>query len=217
LRSEEVLINFSSLSDWHLEAMCRGAQISVTHELYLDLEPSIEVVLTSIRRRFRNMINQGLKIWKHELWIGENCNPSKWDEFRHLHQRVAGRATRSISTWNQQYDSVCKGNSFVIALRSNDQNLIGAALFACTNHEGSYAVGAYDRSLFDKPVSHVAHSLAIHEMKRRGLKWYRIGARPFHQDIPSPTDKEVSIGDFKEGFASHVFPKINLNFSFQDS
>lgn len=211
INCEELLVESSRLSDWHMEAMFRGAQANLSHELYLDLRPSLEEIRTCFRRRFRSMINQAKKLWKYEMWSGSCCSRENWEEFRLLHLDVAGRATRSLKSWEIQFETVKSGRAFVIALRNPEGgSLIGAALFDCTTTEGSYSVGAYDRSLFDKPVSHLAHALAVEEMKRRGLKWYRIGSRPFEQDIPSPTSKEITIGDFKQGFASHVFPKIRF-------
>jgi hypothetical protein len=93
------------------------------------------------------------------------------------------------------------GDAFLVGLRDPAaQRLVGAGFFQCTRDEGLYAVGAYDRALFDKPLGHAVQQRAIETMKARGLQWSRIGERQ-----PAPTAKEVAIAAFKQGFASHQF------------
>ncbi len=91
--------------------------------------------------------------------------------------------------------------------------MVGGGFFSTSRDEGQYSVGAYDRSLFDKPLGHVVQYRAIEEMRGRGIRWYKLGARPYLSDIPIPTDKEMSISDFKQGFASHIFPRYCLKHS----
>ena len=71
-------------------------------------------------------------------------------------------------------------------------------------------MGAYDRSLFVKPLGHAVQCLAIEELKKRGIRCHKIGVRLFHAEAPTSTDKEFSIGEFKQSFASHVFPPYGL-------
>jgi hypothetical protein len=47
--------------------------------------------------------------------------------------------------------------------------------------------------------------MAIEALKALGVAWYRIGERHYVQDLPRPTDKQIAISAFKQGFASHVF------------
>ena len=49
---------------------------------------------------------------------------------------------------------------------------------------------------------------AIEEFKRRGLAWYRLGELKFASDRDEPSAKELSIGAFKQGFASHLYAKL---------
>ena len=88
--------------------------------------------------------------------------------------------------------------------------MIGGGLFSVSRDEGSYSVGVYDRSLFDKPVSHLVQWEAIKHMKAVGLKWYYIGQRFYSGDIVQPTAKEMEISYFKEGFSSNVFVNMTL-------
>ena len=97
-----------------------------------------------------------------------------------------------------------EGGAFLVMLRENDGRLIGGGCFQYSKDEGLYAVGAYDRSLFDEPVSHIVQITAIEHLLRLGLKRYRLGRRPYPGDPDHPQDKDLSIGYFKEGFATHM-------------
>ena len=85
--------------------------------------------------------------------------------------------------------------------------MVGGGLFSFTSDEGLYVVGAYDRSLLDKPLGHVVQYRAIEELKKRDVKWCKIGTRPYSSNAPTPTDKEISIANFKQGFATWHFRK----------
>lgn len=91
--------------------------------------------------------------------------------------------------------------------------MVGGGFFQVTRDEGVYAVAAYDRALFDKPLGHAVQYRAVEEMKNRGIRWYKIGARPYPGDQPPPSAKELRIAEFKQGFASHIFPCYRLTSS----
>jgi FemAB family protein len=137
-------------------------------------------------------------------------NEGIWREFRALHLKVSGRVTRSDETWTMQLQDIGRQRAFLVWLRNGSGEMVGAGLFNFTSGEGVYAIGAYDRSLFDKPLGHVVQYRAIDELKRRGVLWYKLGARFFRVENPAPTDKEISISEFKQGFSSHCFPHYRV-------
>lgn len=199
----------SALAEWHLESMAGGADCCVRHELFVDLSPSLPEIRAGIRKRFKSFIAAGAKLWR----IGIMKTPADhgvWNEFRKLHLHAAGRETRSDESWNIQREAVDSGDAILIYLRDENGRMVGGGLFYLTSTEGCYAVGAYDRELFDKPIGHVVQFAAIEEMKNRGIRWYKIGTRFYPSDKPQPTEKELSISYFKEGFASHVFPSFRF-------
>ena len=196
------------LSDWHAEAMARDAECAVRHDLFLDLRPDMAEIKRNLRSSYKSLITAGMRIWS--VGVLDSVDRSIWNEFRQLHLRVSGRKTRSDKTWALQLEDIGNRNAFLVYLSNSNDEMVGGGLFNFTRDEGVYAVGVYDRSLFDKPLGHVVQYRAIEELKNRGVRWYQIGARPFHSETPAPTDKEVSIGEFKQGFASHVFPQHRL-------
>ena len=198
----------AGLSEWHYESMCRGAIAVLRHELFVNLSLEIAAIKARFRKSYKSLITSGSRAW--QVGVMAETNPELWNEFRELHLKVAGRVTRSAETWELQRQAIDDGNALLVFLRNDRKDMVGGGFFNITHDEGVYSVGAYDRSLFDKPLGHVVQYRAIEEMKRRGLRWYNVGLRPFSSELPAPTEKEISIGNFKEGFASHLFPQYCL-------
>jgi FemAB family protein len=202
----ETLLDGGGFDDWHREIAPLTQEIRLRHELYVDLSLEPSVIWSNLRRRYKSLISEARRSWNVEV-LGPGFE-SAFEEFRLLHLAVAGRETRPKSTWDIQRDAIgCKA-AFLISLRDPGGRLVGGGLFHTSAHEGVYAVGAYDRSLFDKPLGHAVQMRAIEYMQALGLRWFRIGTRPYPFDQPTPSAKELSIGLFKAGFATHVFPRI---------
>jgi FemAB family protein len=201
------------LSNWHLLQMNTGAQCSVQHELVVDLTRTLAQIKASFRKSYKSLISAGARYWDINV-LGSSIEKSTWAEFQDLHRKVAGRSTRSNESWNIQYEMLIKNEAFLVTLRNPAGGLVGAGFFMHTKSEGVYAVAAYDRSLFDKPLGHAVQFVAIEEMKRRGCQFYRIGRRPYSGENISVTQKELAIAYFKEGFATGVYPVFTLEKSF---
>lgn len=197
----EEFMNKDSVSDWHRGIMNRGGCLSAHHNLFVDLEPDLTKIKENFRRSYKHLISKSKKYWRAE--VIENNASDAIETFRALHIAVAGRETRPKATWDLQGKAVEQGRAFIVFLRDTEDTLVGAGLFYHSNHEGIYAVAAFDRSQFDKPVGHLVQMTAINHMKALGLKWYRVGYRPYPGDQPEPNEKELNIGLFKEGFSSH--------------
>jgi FemAB family protein len=196
------------LSEWHHQIMAKGGQAQVLADLYVDLSLDIEDIRKHFRKSYKPLINLGLRTWGVEIVSSRDENA--WQAFKALHKKAAGRSTRSDHTWDLQLAAIAAGEAFTVALRDSSGDMVGAGFFAITPHEASYSVGAYNRDLFDKPLGHVVQQAAIEEMKRRGLRWYHIGRRPYPNEAPSPSKKELSIGEFKQGFATTIMPRYVL-------
>ncbi len=191
----------------HRKLVEYGAKVSVTHDLFVDLSKSFEEIRVNFRKSYRPLISKGLELWACEVL--SHVPDDIFNEFRNLHIHVAGRETRSLRTWELQKKAVNDGNSFLVVLRDKNNKMIGCSLFDCSKTHCMYSVAAYDRDLFELPLGHVVQFRAIEKMKSLGLKWYYIGHRPFEGDLPKPTDKEIQIGRFKEGFMSNMFFRLH--------
>lgn len=207
-QSEEAFQASSGMSEWHLQAMARGATAEIRHDLYVDLSLSMQEIKANFRKSYKSLINEGHKLWN--VKILSQSDGMIWERFRGLHQYTAGRVTRSQISWDTQHKAISDGKAFLVYLEDLGGDIVGGGLFHTSQQEGLYAVGAYDRNLFDRPLGHVVQYFAIEEMKNRGLLWYCIGGRPFQSDVPKPTLKEISIAEFKQGFATNVYTRQKL-------
>jgi FemAB family protein len=172
------------------------------------LRPDMDKIRAAWRKSYRPLATAGLRSWSVHLMDADALQRETWDDFRRLHFRVAGRETRPLSTWEQQWRMIVAGEALLIWLGDAEGRMVGGGFFQLTDCEALYSVAAYDRDLFAKPLGHVVQAHAIGEFKRRGIHWYKLGAMKFPGDHDKPSAKDLSIGMFKQGFASHLFAKI---------
>jgi len=198
--------NKQSLSDWYQAALSAGMKTHVQHELFVDLGLSIVEIKRYFRKSYGALIKQGLRVWKVAVLEGEN--QSVWHQFHALYDRVAGKKVRSEKAWDIQYQAIVNGQAVLIYLTDEQGNMVGGGYFFTSRDECVYAVAAYDRALFDKPLGHAVQFRIIEIMKGKGLQWYKIGPIVYPQDAPS--EKELSIAHFKQGFATHCVPSFLL-------
>ncbi|KAB2928679.1 MAG: GNAT family N-acetyltransferase [Dechloromonas sp.] len=199
------------LSEWYLKAVRASAVATIVREIFIDLGMYVPKIRTAFLRRYKPLILMGE--WLSSVTVCRNTPAEVRDEFRSLHREAAGRGTRSPESWLRQHEAIIAGSAFFVYLRDADGRMVGGGLFHVSRDEGLYAVGAYDRALFDKPLGHLVQSHAVNEMKRRGLKWYKIGASAYPGDSPRPSDKEIAISHFKQGFATHHFAALRFEFA----
>ena len=197
------------LSEFYQQAFRRGAEtVAVRHDMYVDLAPNMDEIRSGWRKSYRPLVTSGLRTWSVHLVDAQNASAETWETFRQLHCHVAGRETRPRDTWDLQWRMILEGEALLVWLADSEGRMVGGGFFQFTDSEALYSVAAYDRDLFDKPLGHVVQARAIEEFKRRGLSWYKLGELKFAGDHDKPSAKELSIGAFKQGFASHLFAKL---------
>ena len=201
-------IDFFKLSKWYINLLDLAEETFASHHLLVDLSLSIEKIKSNFRKSFKPLINKGFREWKIE--VHEHVTKEQFENFRKLHKSVSGKSTRSIESWNIQRESVNSKESFVITVSDKKNLLVGFGLFVYSKFSGSYAVGVYKRELFTKPLGHAVQMRAIETFKNKGLKWYEIGNKHLSVDKNPPTEKELSISFFKEGFSTDVLARHHL-------
>ncbi len=206
--SAESFLDMVGLSPWHIISRGHGATCTTTVDLFIDLRQGMVEIKAGFRKSYKSLVSSGLRHWK--VCVLDSADENVWQRFQELHFKVAGRKTRSDETWNVHHRDIADQRAFLVYLVNADGEMDGGGFFNFTRDEGLYSVAAYKRELFDKPLGHLVQYRAIEEFKRRGVRWYKLGERPFRSDSPRPTDKEIAIGYFKHGFASHDFPCFRL-------
>ena len=203
-----VNLEYHHLSSWYMLWVVKAKEVFSTHHLLVDLSLSIDEIRSKFRRRYKSLVNSGLKIW--EVEVHESVSDELFDKFRLLHKEVAGRTTRSIKSWAIQKKQIDLGESFLVSVSDKNEELVGAGLFSYSDYQGFYAVGAYKRELFDKPIGHQVQMKAIEFLKQKKCLWYEIGQKHLEVDKLKPTHKELSITFFKEGFSNNAIARQHL-------
>ncbi|MES2770893.1 MAG: hypothetical protein V4623_02775 [Pseudomonadota bacterium] len=203
----------NNLPHWYHELLTLGAQLSARHSLVAELNLSAAAYQQQLRKSYKGLINQARKLWRSE--IDSRGDRAQFAEFQRLHEQVAGRQTRNASTWEKQYEAIVHGAAYALYLRDAEQQLVGASLFNCSRDEAYYAVGVYQRELFAQPLAHLNLYEAITFARQQGLHRLILGHRPYPNDQPAPSEKELQIAFFKEGFANQLILQAQLSVSAQ--
>lgn len=199
----------TKISTWHLKSLNYKCIYELNHELFVDLNLSLEKIKNSFRKSYKSLINQGLKMW--DVNVLDKHNLEIWEEFKLLHATVAGRITRSDKSWHMQHSDIENGKAFLVYLTKN-KKMVGGGLFYYTKDEALYCVGVYNRHLFDYPLGHVVQYKAIEYLILKQVKKYKIGNFMKESDTPTPTCKEITISNFKKGFATDIYINTKITF-----
>jgi FemAB family protein len=200
------------LTSWYLMWTNKANEVFSTYHLLVDLSLPLEEIRLKFRKSFKPLVNEGLRQWKIE--VHEQVSDGLFEKFKLLHEIVAGGKTRPNSSWIIQKKQINSSESFLVTVSSDSEDLVGAGLFSYSRSQGLYFVGAYKRELFDKPIGHPVQLKAIETLKKKGVLWYEIGQKHLNIDRTQPTEKELSISHFKEGFSTHVIARQHLIVNF---
>ena len=201
----ENILKKDHVSEWSFFLKNLNLEIDTIKEGYIDLNMSIEKINTHLRKKkILYDVNKAKKLWNAK--IKHQVISEEWLEFKNLHLKVSGKKTRSDKTWDSQFKDINNGNAFVIFVYKENK-IIGGGMYRYSKSMALYSVGVYDRRLFPKPISHLVHYLAIYELKKKNIRWLKMGDIPNLEDYNNPTPKNVSIGLFKKKFSTHIFDK----------
>ncbi len=205
-RSSDNFEGSSRITPWHLLSMGKGAEVSLIHELYVDLTLELGIIKSRFRKSYKSLIKE--EKFDLKSFVMSKGDHKTWSEFKKLHLFSAGRVTRSDETWEMHFEDINNNCGMLIYIRDKEGLFLGGGFFNFTKDEAVYSVAAYNRDFFHLPLGHIVQFRAINELKKRFIKWYRIGHLPFIGDEVSPSEKYLNIGTFKKGFATKILPKF---------
>ena len=149
-----------------------------------------------VRKSYKSLINWGRKNLRLEYVNAENPDRNLFDLYRRFHQDVAGRVTRSLESWNVQFETIVAGKG-ELTLSYLDDKLISGLLVIDGETNSVYSSAVNDRDAFEKPMGHWPLFNALLRSQARGMRSFDIGYVPYRAETP---EKESSIGKFKKGF-----------------
>lgn len=200
--------DLSSLSKHLLNKVARTKPVFFQ---IIDLNNDTSSMKSNIRKSYKSLINWGIRELQPKVFDATNITWELMDEFRQLHIHEAGRETRSVDSWRQQFNMVKAGDAFVV-FGSNKDKLVSAGLFMHSKTNCYYGVSASRRDLFEKPMFHSLMWTAVLHGKELGCKWFEVGEQlyPNHPHENPPTQKELGISEFKAGFGGETKMFIDL-------
>lgn len=178
-----------------------------------DLTASEAELRGGLRKSYKSLINWGLKTLRFQNVTAQSFDPAAIESFRQFHIQTAGRETRSLRSWELQGEMIKANRAELLLSYLDGDKLVGASLFLDTGETTTYGVGVYERSLFEKPLSHAPIFMGMLRAKERGQRRFLIG------DVPaakSPQDKEFSIGWFKSGFTANLTLGLDWTYKLQE-
>ena len=196
---QEYALKISPSVDERLVSL--GARI-LSREVYVkNCKGSHEEIWRGIRKSYKSYINKGIRELSHGVITGKEAFYF-FDSFRKLHLEVSGRITRSDFTWEIQKSEVLNSSAFLAYIKLGGR-IVGCSFIPHNRRTALYAVGAYRRDLTSLNLGHVSQWLAIQHLNSIGVETYRLGHLEVGQGS-SNTPKELSITQFKKGFATEI-------------
>lgn len=180
-------------------------------ELFLNLAVSERILKSNIRKSYKSLINWGKRNFETVVMNSENADHSIFIKFRDFHRRVAGKITRSDTSWDMQYEAIVKNEAYLIMAYYNTV-LSSATLITHGNKIAHYSVGVYDRELMADNFA-LAHNNLMHALcfaKKVGLKEFCLGSI----SKKSTDEKEKKIFYFKSGFTKTMRIKHSFTATF---
>ncbi|ROQ22602.1 acetyltransferase (GNAT) family protein [Gallaecimonas pentaromativorans] len=183
-----------------------GATTAVHFEQEIALGDD-DVLWSGVRKSYRQGVRWGQQNLELRLVDATNLDVSDMERFRLFHERVAGRATRSLSSWQAQQKLIADNEAFAV-FASLDGQLVAASLFLCGASRAYYGVGVYDRDRFNLPISHYPLYAGLQRARERGCTVMDMGPIAFAGD---GDPKLAQIGLFKRGFGGDLQPWLCLS------
>ena len=167
----------------------------------IDLGAPEEAIAANVRKSYRSLISRGKRSISLTYVNRDNPDSGMFDQYRTFHQRIAGRVTRPRKSWDIMFEAISGGHGELSLGRDSSGDLMSGTLVIDGGEVAQYSSGVYEREQFDNPIGHWPLYDAILRAKARGRSLFELG------DVPAAgtaSDKEVSIGTFKRGFAGRL-------------
>ena len=202
-------ITSHNLFELHRYHMLYYVQNTLIIDLSLANDKLNDNVSKYLRRYIKRSEKRGVKI----NIFNSNNNADKLKElfykFQSAHATATGGITRPQLTWDCQYKRMLNEEAtlFVAFVDETPVSYLYCTEFYC------FAIGASQVNIkeFEKFYSprHLLEWTAILYYKGNGFKYYEVGERSYGpQLLYIPTEKEISISDFKERFGGMELPKV---------
>tara|TARA_A100000171_G_C2139965_1_gene154258 strand:+ start:2897 stop:3853 length:957 start_codon:yes stop_codon:yes gene_type:complete len=167
-------------------------------------EYDLDLYHSSIRKSYKSLINWGRKNISISYVNEKNLDKQAFDSFRSFHRKVSNKVTRSLESWDIQYDMISRGYG-ELSLGYKDGDLVTGILALRHLNMIFYAVGVHERELFKYGLSHyILYDAVSRNLSNTNNPSFLLG----YYDTTVKDKKTSSINFFKKGFCPNLKPLI---------
>ncbi len=181
---------------------------SSTLSYIYDLTQSDDLLL-HLRRNHARSLKEILQDSRFEVVRIDAEHPSRehHEKYERLHERCAGRKTRSSKTFNLQYEQLLAGEAVLFAVLM-EESPVAYGYFWHAHGKVLYASVADDPDVTGFPLNHLLTFSGMHYYKERGFTELMPGepSSPSPQFDYFPNAKQLHISHFKTGFSGSFRP-----------
>ena len=178
----------------------------------IDLRRDLKELWAEVRKGHKSDVKRANKTCHVEVWDQHNITANKFQEYQLLHQKDAGRVTRSQRTFDLMLSWVAEGHAILVEADHGGQ-AAGFSLMILFRTGAYYGSSCKDPELPDVPAAHLIQWSTIRWLKEHGFEWYDTGLQQFcSQWFEQASPKDLSIAGFKRGFGGSTVPLMTAEF-----
>ncbi|SKA92064.1 hypothetical protein SAMN02745704_02382 [Paucidesulfovibrio gracilis DSM 16080] len=173
----------------------------------LDLRQDPDTLHAGIRRRYKPMINKAKQNFVYVVSDFSSPDRELFDEYCEMHHKTAGRITRPLQSFEEQYSALLNDEGMLLGIKDGDS-------FVAISYFFHSALSCYYGSAADDPdyeggipLEHSIIWAAAEYYKQRGIPFFELGLQQFGQQLYDfPSKKDLGISFFKRGFGGRIVP-----------
>ena len=172
----------------------------------IDLQPDELQLLRAMRKGHRADITRAERTLQADILDRENIAHERFESYRRLHHKAAGRVTRPSETFEMMRQWITQGTAILCAA-SLDGVDVEFALVSLYKDGAYYSSSCEDPEHNHLPIGHLLQWKVVQWLKQRGIRKYEIGLQVYSsQPHMIASDKELKIAFFKRGFGGFAVP-----------
>ncbi|MFQ5647313.1 MAG: hypothetical protein ACE5GM_10310 [bacterium] len=166
----------------------------------LDLSLGESVLWQRLRKSYKGLINKMKREYETIVIDSRNWELDLCENYRKLHLKAAGRATRALETFHTMYEMVRQDQGFIVLVFDREDKYVGASFYLRYNGSIFYGSSATIPEIsHNAGIGHLNIWKAVQYSINRGDRFFEIG-QVYLPNEEGLTDKLKSISHFKSGF-----------------
>lgn len=173
----------------------------------IDLHLSEEQLWSSVRKSYHSLIHKAEAALTVEILDQSNVSEDRFEDYRRIHQKAAGRATRPRESFQKMLDLIRKGMA-ILPQVLHEGHVIASTFLVVFKDKAYYMSACNDPEWETKyALGHLIQWKTILDLKRRGFTHYELGWQFLGSALSYvPSKEEHQIASFKHAFGGFTVP-----------